>query len=140
MNSIYGDIDKSITNWDDYQVTYKDLEPLLEGTTTEASARTCVNIIIHKRLKLFMERIMTEQFRIFINDTKDIWDNMNTGQILQVNHDTVVNGHSIHYNSISMFEYPYYVCYFGKQEGIEGPIYVFFNKTMDKVYEEYFPV
>ena len=36
-----------------------------------------------------------------------------------------------------ILEYPFCITYLGKQEGKKDPVYIFLNKDMNKVHQEY---
>ena len=89
--------------------------------------------LANERINLFIEKIMKKQFDKFIDDTMSIWDDMVTGEIRKL-YKTEIHG-----ATADMFEYPFNITYFFKQEGPEGPEYTFLDDDANKVYSDYRP-
>lgn len=84
--------------------------------------------LANERINEFIKKVMKKQFSEFITDTMGIWDDMVTGEIRKV-YKTELYG-----SAAGMFEYPFNVTYFFKQEGPEGIEYTFLDDDANKVY------
>ena len=127
MYSIYD----SINNEKDksYSISQEKIKLLSEGGLTGNEVKELINSLVNRKIELFMKRIMKEQFDKFVGATMGIWDSMTVGEMRKLDKTT------IHGVAAKMFEYPFNIAYFFKQEGTgEGPTYVFLNKEADKVY------
>ena len=89
------------------------------------------NELVSQKVALFTEKVMKAHFEKFIDSTMDIWNNMTMGQILKVDKET------IHDSLLNMFEYPFNIVYFFKQQGPEGTEYTFLDNDANKVYSDY---
>lgn len=111
------------------------LELLFEGDPLrEKAIKELVIDLVNEKIELFIKKVMKEQFNKFIDITMDIWDNMVIGEILKLDKT------AIHGIATGMFEYPFNITYFFKQEGPEGPEYTFLDNDANKIYSDYRPV
>ena len=79
-----------------------------------------------------IHKIINKKFEDFSKYNEGIFDVMDYGQIIPVNKDTVFRRHRMH--PLDMFNSPFNIAYFGKQDGGEGDFHIFFDKNMDKLY------
>lgn len=86
-------------------------------------------------MKQEIYKIIDKKFESFVNNNKAIFFDMEIGEIVKINDSEIVIGH--HLCSIDMLDVPFNVAYFGKLDGSEGPLLLFFNKEMEKIYSYY---
>lgn len=95
--------------------------------------KKAIKELADERIRSFIKKVMRSQFDSFIEDTMGIWNNMAVGEVRKLDK-TAIYG-----TAAGMFEPPFNVAYFFKQQGPEGPEYTFLDDDVNKVYSDYRP-
>ena len=86
-------------------------------------------------------KVVDDDFDGFIKNNRGLLEDMTYGEIVEIlANDSVRRAGSrkvYHLGSKQMMKDPYNVKYIGKIEGGEGPLYVFLDANMDKLYSYY---
>lgn len=130
MCSIYKCMYDSIEELKDEDISIENLRVLFDAPNLLKKA---IKDLVEERIKLFIKEIMRKQFSKFIENTMNIWNDMDYGEIRKLDK-TKIQG-----TAAGMFEYPFNITYFFKQQGPEGPEYTFLDDDANKVYSDYIP-
>jgi len=79
--------------------------------------------------------ITDDIFTSFINNNRKWMDEMAIGGVIDIVH--AHEEKTMDVCSLDVMEYPWHVKYIGKHEGGEGPVYVFLDEQMNKLYSYY---
>lgn len=136
MYTIYKDMYDIIEELKDEDISIEKIrflfdEPYILKNTS--LLKKAVRDLADERIKSFIEKVMKKQFDSFIDDTMGIWNDMVVGEIRKLDKTTIQG------TAAGMFEHPFNIVYFFKQQGPEGPEYTFLDDDANKIYSDYRP-